>query len=123
MKKSKKGGENTSESERTRATKTMKKYIRGKLNRRKASRRRALRRKTIYEGLDTLDPLLKEKILAMSGRGTRKKKSKRKKNRKVQKVTKGGWGRIEPSEKLIGGGQNGWGIIKDIKSLVGGRKK
>ena len=88
MKKSKKGGENTSESERTRATKTMKKYIRGKLNRRKASRRRALRRKTIYEGLDTLDPLLKEKILAMSGRGKRKKKSKRKKNRRVTKVTK-----------------------------------
>ena len=87
MRKSKKGGENTSESEGTRATKTMKKYIRGKLNRRKASRRRALRRKTIYEGLDTLDPLLKEKILAMSGRGKRKKKSK---NRKVKKVTKGG---------------------------------
>ena len=84
-KRSKKGGENTSESERTRATKTMKKYIRGKLNRRKA-----LRRKTIYEGLDTLDPLLKEKILAMSGRGTRKKKSRKKKNRKVKRVTKGG---------------------------------
>ena len=58
-KRSKKGGENTSESERTRATKTMKKYIRGKLNIRKSSRRRALSRKTIYEGLDTLDPLLK----------------------------------------------------------------
>ena len=85
-KRSKKGGENTSESERTRATKTMQKYRRGTLGRRKASR--TLRRKTIYEGLDTLDPLLKEKILAMSGRGTRKKKSKRKKNRKVTKVTK-----------------------------------
>ena len=85
MKKSKKGGENTSESERTRATKTMQKYRRGTLGRRKA-----LRRKTIYEGLDTLDPLLKEKILAMSGRGTRKKKSKNRKVKKVQKVTKGG---------------------------------
>jgi hypothetical protein len=91
MRKSKKGGENTSESEGTRATKTMKKYIRGKLNRRKAAlRRKASRRKAINEGLDTLDPILKEKILAMSGRGKRKKKSKRKKNRKVQKVTKGG---------------------------------
>ena len=79
-KRSKKGGENTSE--RKRATKTMQKYRRGTLGRRKA-----LRRKTIYEGLDTLDPLLKEKILAMSGRGKRKKKSK---NRKVKKVTKGG---------------------------------
>ena len=84
-KRSKKGGENTSESERTRATKTMQKYRRGTLGRRKA-----LRRKTIYEGLDTLDPLLKEKILAMSGRGTRKKKSKNRRVKKVQKVTKGG---------------------------------
>ena len=99
----------------------MQKYRRGTLGRRKASR--TLRRKTIYEGLDTLDPLLRDKIIAMSGRGTRKKKSKNRKVKKVQKVTKGGWGRIEPSEKLIGGGQNGWGIIKDIKSLVGGRKK
>ena len=83
MKKSKKGGENTSE--RTRATKTMQKYRRGTLGKRKASRRRA-----INVGLDTLDPLLKEKILAMSGRGTRKKKSRKKKNRKVKRVTKGG---------------------------------
>ena len=78
-KRSKKGGENTSEKKR--ATKTMQKYRRGTLGRRKASRRKA-----INVGLDTLDPLLKEKILAMSGRGT--KKSKRKKNRKVTKVTK-----------------------------------
>jgi len=77
-KRSKKGGENTSEKKR--ATKTMQKYRRGTLGRRKASR--TLRRKTIYEGLDTLDPLLRDKIIAMSGRGTRKKKSKRKKNRK-----------------------------------------
>jgi hypothetical protein len=89
MKKSKKGGENTSE--RTRATKTMQKYRRGALGKRKASSRRLAQE--INKGLDTLDPLLKEKILAMSGRGKRKKKSKRKKNRKVKrvkKVTKGG---------------------------------
>ena len=83
MIKSKKGGENTSE--RTRATKTMQKYRRGTLGKRKASRRRA-----INVGLDTLDPLLKEKILAMSGRGRRKKKSRKKKNKKVKRVTKGG---------------------------------
>ena len=83
MKKSKKGGEDTSE--RTRATKTMQKYRRGTLGKRKASRRRA-----INVGLDTLDPLLKEKILAMSGRGRRKKKSRKKKNKKVKRVTKGG---------------------------------
>ena len=105
----------------------MQKYRRGTLGRRKASR--TLRRKTIYEGLDTLDPLLRDKIIAMSGRGTRKKKSKRKKNRKVTKVTKvtrvskGGWGMARSSKELTGGSQNGWGIIKDIKSLVGGRKK
>ena len=80
-KRSKKGGENTSEKKR--ATKTMQKYRRGTLGRRKASRRKA-----INVGLDTLDPLLKQKILDMSGRGKRKKKSKRKKNRRVTKVTK-----------------------------------
>ena len=85
-KRSKKGGENTSEKKR--ATKTMQKYRRGTLGRRKASR--TLRRKTIYEGLDTLDPLLRDKIIAMSGRGTRKKKSKNRRVKKVQKVTKGG---------------------------------
>ena len=82
MKKSKKGGENTSEKKR--ATKTMQKYRRGTLGRRKASSRRMAQ--GINKGLDTLDPLLKDKILAMSGRGKRKKKTKRKKNRKVKRV-------------------------------------
>ena len=82
MKKSKRGGENTSEKKR--ATKTMQKYRRETLGRRKASSRRMAQE--INKGLDTLDPLLKEKILAMSGRGKRKKKSKRKKNRKVKRV-------------------------------------
>ena len=51
MKKSKKGGENTSEKKR--ATKTMQKYRRGTLGRRKASSRRMAQ--GINKGLDTLN--------------------------------------------------------------------